>query len=352
MFLFRNQTRPTTRGTQKVDTEQRIQFFVATVNIHWPTATTGVVGAREESVYNSSYRLVLDYPPNLCRRSLDRLTPMASKRSKKSASTSGGTATENPPESPRSATDTLADSPPSSTTSTPPAAWKTGEQLEFMLSKWSLYLTHQNEGTLDRFWPPVFDHWQRTWVVEPPAKAVKKHGGRENAILVIRSETQVVSVTNSHCSPHDHSLVAHQRIRAWFHNAARAGAKLPTISGPKPDLRLDQLQKRMLATAQAYCTYAWDSGLREIVIARWEKEKRLHMSADEDDPTPGSTSPGSHIPIKFKMKVTKEVFNGLDAEQKKQVHIRRENDRKKLYRTIPEIEDAEERNQKLLTHHR
>ena len=139
---------------------------------------------------------------------------MAPKRSKKpsSALASGGTTTGVPPEPLRQTASTPADSPPPSaadspTSSTadppklPPAAWKTGVQLEFMLSKFSLYLTHQNEGKLDRFWPPIFDYWQKTWPIDPPATAVKKHGGRENAIVVIRRETQVVRVTTNTILP-------------------------------------------------------------------------------------------------------------------------------------------------------
>jgi len=76
------------------------------------------------------------------------------------------------------------------------------------------------------------------------------------------------------------------------------------------------------------------------------------MLADEDDPTPGSAaSPGSHIPISFKIKIAKEVYNKLDAKQKKEVNTRRENDWKKLYKSIPEIKDTEEKREKLLLHH-
>lgn len=77
------------------------------------------------------------------------------------------------------------------------------------------------------------------------------------------------------------------------------------------------------------------------------------MSADDDDPTadsietPGS---GSHIPIDFKLKIAKEVYNELSEEEKKQVDDRREDEWKKMYRLIPEITDAEEREEKLRVH--
>ena len=107
----------------------------------------------------------------------------------------------------------------------------------------------------------------------------------------------------------------------------------------------------MLAPLQAYCSYAWDSGLREKVIEKWEEQKKTYMSMDEDDPTIHSANgPGSHIPIAFKLKVAKEVYNKLSKEQKKAINDRREEERKKLYKSIPEIKDIEERNKKLRAH--
>ena len=77
------------------------------------------------------------------------------------------------------------------------------------------------------------------------------------------------------------------------------------------------------------------------------------MSADDDEPPVDSTrspSPGSHIPIDFKLKIAKEVYNGLSSEEKALVETRREEERKKLYRSIPNITNTEERDKKLLMH--
>ena len=134
----------------------------------------------------------------------------------------------------------------------------------------------------------------------------------------------------------------------WFHNHNRPSAK----SG-KSDLRLNQSEKRKLAPVQAYCAYAWDSGLRDIVIARWEEQKGSVMLADGDDPTADSIeTPGSasHIPIDFKLKIAKKIYESLDPDEKKRIDDRREEDRQRMYRAIPKIENIEERNEKLLTH--
>ena len=77
------------------------------------------------------------------------------------------------------------------------------------------------------------------------------------------------------------------------------------------------------------------------------------MIADEDDPAADSLeSPGagSHIPINFRLKIAREAYNSLSAEEKRQVDDRREAERLKLYRKIPEIEDIEERDKKLALH--
>ena len=141
-----------------------------------------------------------------------------------------------------------------------------------------------------------------------------------------------------------------QKIRTWFHNHARPASK---ASNSKSELKLTQNERRKLAPVQAYCAYAWDSGLRETVIAQWELEKQSYLCADEDDPTADSietSSSESHIPIDFKLKVARLVYNELGSEEKKKVNDRREDERKKLYRLIPDIPDVEERSAKLRSH--
>ena len=110
---------------------------------------------------------------------------------------------------------------------------------------------------------------------------------------------------------------------------------MPPVKAAKSDLKLSQTEKQKLAPAQAYCSYAWDSGLRDTVIARWEDHKHTYMTTDDEDPDPtGTPTPGSHIPINFKPKIAKEVYDLLTPEEKDLVEQRREEERKKLYRSI------------------
>ena len=85
---------------------------------------------------------------------------------------------------------------------------------------------------------------------------------------------------------------------------------------------------------------------------RWEQQKQSDLFADEDDPSPESVASGSdnHIPIHFKLKVAREEYNKLSSEEKKRVNDRRDEDRKKMYRSIPDIVDVEEREEKLSFH--
>lgn len=75
-------------------------------------------------------------------------------------------------------------------------AWKTEEQLEHMVTYWGSFLTHQNAGTLERFWPRVYDGWYQRWPITPSSESIKEHGSRENAILALRSENNNVCITS------------------------------------------------------------------------------------------------------------------------------------------------------------
>jgi hypothetical protein len=77
------------------------------------------------------------------------------------------------------------------------AGWKTGEQLEWMLTHWSKYLNHQNEKSLERFWPHIYHGWHTKWPITPSSEAVALYGSREEAILVLRMEINTVRGANS-----------------------------------------------------------------------------------------------------------------------------------------------------------
>jgi hypothetical protein len=77
-------------------------------------------------------------------------------------------------------------------------AWKTGEQLEYLLSQWSTFLAHQNEGKLERFWPHVYQYWNKKWAITPTAESLEQHGSDSAAILALRGERSTVRIANSY----------------------------------------------------------------------------------------------------------------------------------------------------------
>ena len=56
------------------------------------------------------------------------------------------------------------------------------------------------------------------------------------------------------------------------------------------------------------------------------------------------------IPLAYKLEIAKEVYKSLSAEEKKEIDRRREEDRKKMYRKVCDIDDEEERLEKLQNH--
>ena len=119
------------------------------------------------------------------------------------------------------------------------------------------------------------------------------------------------------------------------------------------DLKLDVNEKRKLAPLQAYCSYAWGA-LRPVVLTRWQQQKVSATFDDDDDPSEDldGTSAEACIPLSFKLKIAKEIFDELSPAQKAEIDARRDEDRKKLYLSIPELEDEEDRTAKLQIHQR
>ena len=95
------------------------------------------------------------------------------------------------------ATSTAAPATDTSAKPQPRTAWKTGEQLEYLLSQWPGFVSHQNSESLDRFWPRVYDTWYSKWPIMPTPEFVGKHGSLEGATLVFRSENNKVRTMNS-----------------------------------------------------------------------------------------------------------------------------------------------------------
>ena len=72
------------------------------------------------------------------------------------------------------------------------AGWKTGEQLEFLLYQWPVFKRAQDNKSLDRFWPRVFEDWFKRWPVRSTPTLIKEHGSPEAARLMAQKEKNTV----------------------------------------------------------------------------------------------------------------------------------------------------------------
>lgn len=74
-----------------------------------------------------------------------------------------------------------------------------------MLGKSTDFIDHQNEGMLERFWPPIYDTWYKRWPISPTTQDIQAYGSSANAILTLRSKNNTVRTTNSYSRAPNHS---------------------------------------------------------------------------------------------------------------------------------------------------
>lgn len=92
--------------------------------------------------------------------------------------------------------------PDSSTAKVPRTGWKTGEQLEFLLSHWQTFKRCQDGKKLTPFWPYVYDHWYQRWPIVPTPDAIELYGTPENARLMLQEGKNAVrNKTRSRIAP-------------------------------------------------------------------------------------------------------------------------------------------------------
>ena len=72
------------------------------------------------------------------------------------------------------------------------SGWKTGEQLEFLLSRFSNFKRSQDEKTLDRFWPRLFEDWYDRWPVPANPTMSKNYGSPEANRLMAQKAKKTV----------------------------------------------------------------------------------------------------------------------------------------------------------------
>ena len=68
----------------------------------------------------------------------------------------------------------------------PKTSWKTQEQEDWMATLMPDFLTHQSNGSLERFWPRVYEAWYKQWPIVPTPEEIENYESPEGAILVLR----------------------------------------------------------------------------------------------------------------------------------------------------------------------
>lgn len=84
-------------------------------------------------------------------------------------------------------------------------------------------------------------------------------------------------------------------------------------------------------------------------MARWAQDPQSRSNAKGTGSVTGAATTNS-IPIDFKMKIAKEVYDALPPNEKKLVAQRIEENHKKMYKQVRFIEDVAERDRKLAIH--
>ena len=82
--------------------------------------------------------------------------------------------------------------PPKSSPKPPNSSWKTGEQLEFLLSYWPAFKRAQGSKAFDRFWQKLFEEWYTRWPIVPTLASRQEHGSPEVARLMLQKEKSTV----------------------------------------------------------------------------------------------------------------------------------------------------------------
>ena len=72
------------------------------------------------------------------------------------------------------------------------SGWKTGDQLEFLLSHWGSFKRAQDAKGLNRFWAKIFEDWYDRWPVPSSPSLVREYGSIEATRLMLQKEKNTV----------------------------------------------------------------------------------------------------------------------------------------------------------------
>ena len=87
--------------------------------------------------------------------------------------------------------------PPKTVRNSP--GWKTGEQLEFLLSRWEDFKHAQATKALDRFRRQTYDEWYNRWPISSSPSLAQEYGSIEAGRLMLQKDKNAVSYNVFSC---------------------------------------------------------------------------------------------------------------------------------------------------------
>lgn len=83
-----------------------------------------------------------------------------------------------------------------------PIAWKTGEQLEFLLSREEAFKRAQDGRALEPFWQKVFEDWYHQWEIPSSPSLALTYGSITEGRIMLQKEKN--AVRGGRCSQRPH----------------------------------------------------------------------------------------------------------------------------------------------------
>jgi hypothetical protein len=102
------------------------------------------------------------------------------------------------------------------------SGWKTGEQLQFLRSRFKGFKHAQDTKTLDRFWSKLLDDWYNSWPIPSSPSLAREYGTVEEARLMLQKEKNAVRDGSHLLHSHHTNLTLASKSRGGLTTSAVA----------------------------------------------------------------------------------------------------------------------------------
>ena len=199
---------------------------------------------------------------------------------------------------------------------------------KWLVENYPQFLDHQAKKTTSQFFPSLYEEYFSKWPPAPTEEEVNEANGKVDvAVAKVRKFEERVRGFELkpliHSTDHDH-----QRIYHWMHNRTRSkhGVK---GQGPSTTLNLTARRPKKRAALQVYVKYNWESKIKQEVINLWAPTQETDLFGEIDNGKEhiaweAMTPMEKNIPLWFRMKVGRKLYEAESEEVKAEVDRRRE----------------------------